>query len=132
MCGIVGYIGDFNSVNLLATLNHRGPDNTGEISKIINGQQVFLGHTRLSIIDLSSSGNQPMSNTDQSVHISYNGEVYNFKEIQAKEFAGQQFQSASDTEIILHLYLKKGLSFVDDLNEHLPFQFLMNEKGNCI
>lgn len=129
MCGIVGYIGDFRRDGILDTLVHRGPDHQSHLSSTINGQPCFLGHTRLSIIDLSDAGNQPMSNADGTVHISYNGEVYNFRELRTQELGETTFSSATDTETILHLYLKKGLSFVNDLNGAFAISIL-DEREN--
>jgi asparagine synthase (glutamine-hydrolysing) len=118
MCGICGYVGD-NRPELLEpmclTMKHRGPDDMG--TWFDARQRVGLGHRRLSIIDLSPAGHQPMSNEDGTVWISYNGEIYNFQE--HREFLvarGHTFRSHSDTEVLVHLYEEKGPDFVTDLN----------------
>ncbi|MBT6439719.1 MAG: asparagine synthetase B, partial [Flavobacteriales bacterium] len=82
MCGIAGYIGS-GSVKIdemIESIGHRGPDSRGRVSEQVNGRLVELGHTRLSILDLSSLGNQPMLSEDSNVVIVFNGEIYNFKE----------------------------------------------------
>jgi asparagine synthase (glutamine-hydrolysing) len=106
MCGLVGFIGNGTERDLaqmLATLKHRGPDDTG----LFWQSGVGLGHARLSIIDLSPSGHQPMWNADKTVAIIFNGEIYNYLELK-KELAGYAFRSASDTEVIIALYEKYG------------------------
>ena len=118
MCGLVGFcsyqVGQFEQSTLKKmtdVLIHRGPDDAGY--QLINQQeyQVGLGHRRLSILDLSSAGQQPM--TFQHLVMSYNGEVYNFQEIR-KELrdAGYSFQSESDSEVILKSFYHWGLSCV--------------------
>src|SRR5207302_151971 len=80
---------------------HRGPDGAG---KHLTGP-VGLGHRRLSIIDLRPNGAQPMCNEDRTVWITFNGEIYNFVELREELVAkGHQFNSTSDTEVIVHLY----------------------------
>ena len=116
MCGIAGYIGDFSSVGLCQSLHHRGPDNSDLITKIIQEKKIVLAHTRLSIIDLSSNGHQPMTSTNQKVHITYNGEVYNFKELRDEHLKNVKFKSNSDTETILCLYQKFGIEMIKMLN----------------
>jgi asparagine synthase (glutamine-hydrolysing) len=115
MCGIVG----FNSIRAFQSLKeslseatsclaHRGPDDSGFFFDERCG--VGLGHRRLSIIDLSKAGQQPMSSEDGNVHIVYNGEVYNFREIrESLEAQGHQFRSETDTEVILKGYLQWGI-----------------------
>lgn len=113
MCGISGYI-DFKrktDLTILEKMNrimaHRGPD--GEGYGIYNNDiaAVGLGHRRLSIIDLSEGGSQPQ--TFQSLHITFNGEIYNYAEIKKElEQKGHQFHSHSDTEVILHAYSEWG------------------------
>lgn len=98
-----------------ATIVHRGPDDEGEWVR----PEVGLGHRRLSIIDLSENGRQPMANEDGSVVIAYNGEVYNFRELR-KQFdldgRGHRFRSATDTEVLLHLYEEVGAVLPELLN----------------
>ncbi|OYQ32113.1 asparagine synthase (glutamine-hydrolyzing) [Flavobacterium cyanobacteriorum] len=114
MCGITGFI-DFKGSSsekvlkdMVATLHHRGPDGNGaEVYTTGNNVQVGFGHTRLSIIDLSNNGHQPMHFEDYSILL--NGEVYNYKEIKAallKE--GFLFNSDSDTEVVLKAFIKWG------------------------
>ena len=117
MCGICGFVGlgthdDLNQ--LMKPLLHRGPDAQGTWD---NSNDVFIGHTRLSIIDLET-GAQPMLSTDGKVVISYNGEIYNSKELRKElENKGYVFQSvSSDTEVIINGYLAWGENIVHKLN----------------
>ena len=113
MCGISGFA-DFNKRTVKETLekmnrilSHRGPD--GEGYGIYNNDTaaIGLGHRRLSIIDLTEGGSQPQ--TYQSLHITFNGEIYNYAEIKKQlEQKGHQFHSHSDTEVILHAYAEWG------------------------
>ena len=126
MCGICGIV-KFNSEmtvrnieidQMINQLMHRGPDATGSWL----GGRVGLGHTRLSIIDLSKAANQPMSNEDGSVWITYNGEVYNFQELRKNlELKGHRFKSRSDTEVIIHLYEEEGIECVNHLRGMFAF-----------
>lgn len=94
---------------------HRGPDDWGAWHD--PAAQVGLGHRRLSIIDLSPAGHQPMTNEDGTVWISYNGEIYNFQEHRERLIAnGHQFRGRSDTEVMVHLYEELGPAFVEQLN----------------
>ena len=82
----------------------------------------MLGHTRLSIIDLSDAGKQPMCNEDGTVWISYNGEVYNFPELRHElEAKGHRFRSGTDTEVILHGYEEWGEGCVERLRGMFSF-----------
>ena len=118
MCGIVGFL-DFNKgtirEDLLAmkkTLKHRGPDGDGVLVSEEENYVFGLGHQRLSIIDLSDSGHQPM--VYQNLSISFNGEIYNYKEIKlALLDLGHKFQGDSDTEVILHAFQQWGISCIN-------------------
>jgi len=89
-------------------LTHRGPDDAGLFFDPEAG--VGLGHRRLAVIDLSAAGHQPMATDDGTVHIVYNGEIYNFKEVRKTlEAAGHSFRTETDTEVILEAYLKWGM-----------------------
>jgi asparagine synthase (glutamine-hydrolysing) len=121
MCGLAGILHFDRShpvdrdllLRMTRAIAHRGPDAEG----LELYGNVGLGHRRLSIVDLSSEANQPMANADSSVHIVYNGEVYNFRELRAElESEGCTFRTRSDTEVILCLYEKMGPSFVDRLS----------------
>ena len=93
MCGIIGFIGQDRNVakKMLNSIHHRGPDDSG----IFCDDKVTLGHVRLSILDLSSAGHQPMSY--ENLVIVFNGEIYNFEEIK-KELSGEyHFESHTDT-----------------------------------
>lgn len=121
MCGIAGLV-DFrrkssneNLQRMTDVLFHRGPDDGGYFFKGFELSQVGLGHRRLSILDLSNHGHQPM--TFEQLTIVYNGEVYNFQEIRTElEKNGYEFESQSDTEVILKAYHKWGLKIVHRFN----------------
>ncbi len=113
MCGISGFI-DYQkrtSRDILEKMNrtieHRGPDGEGYALFNADAAAIGLGHRRLSIIDLSEGGRQPK--TYKKLHITFNGEIYNYKEIKARlESKGHRFSSHSDTEVILHAYEEWG------------------------
>ncbi len=118
MCGIAGYISTFNTIDgskMIQTLSHRGPDHIGEYRDILNNFNIFLAHSRLSIIDLSSRGNQPMFSPDKNIVIIFNGEVYNFQKLKQQYLKEYNFRSRTDTEVILYLYDKLGIEFVKEL-----------------
>jgi asparagine synthase (glutamine-hydrolysing) len=119
MCGICGMVApergaapDLDAVARMSRrLIHRGPDNEG----IFRGDRVALASRRLSIIDLEG-GNQPISNEDGSVTVVQNGEIYNYRELRRElERRGHRFATASDTEVLVHLYEEHGDGFVERL-----------------
>lgn len=102
---------------MVSKLAHRGPDGAGIILK----DMVGLGHRRLSIIDLAT-GDQPMSNSDGSIWITYNGEIYNFIDVRSiLEARGYVFSTRSDTEVVIHAYQEWGESCVDYLRGMFAF-----------
>ncbi|NYT02685.1 MAG: asparagine synthase (glutamine-hydrolyzing), partial [Methanosarcinales archaeon] len=110
-------------------LSHRGPDDLG----IFNDGRVTLGHCRLSIIDLSSQGRQPMSNEDGTIWIVYNGEVYNFSQVRSElQERGHRFSSATDTEVIVHAYEEWGPSCVERFNGMWGFALYDLGKGELL
>ncbi len=126
MCGIVGIINKTNlqvDPNLLekmaTTIHHRGPDEDG---MMIDGPVGFF-HKRLSIIDIASGGQQPMNFNNCT--IVYNGEIYNYIELREDlKKKGHSFKTASDTEVILHMYAEYGRDFVNLLNGMFAFHHL--------
>ncbi|MDM8553130.1 asparagine synthase (glutamine-hydrolyzing) [Desulfococcaceae bacterium HSG7] len=117
MCGITGYMNPHgvvaDDIELMNnTLRHRGPDDSD--AYISADSTAGLGHRRLSIIDLSG-GRQPMSNEDKTLHITFNGEIYNFQDVKASLRQTHQFKTKSDTEVILHLYEEMGENCVKEL-----------------
>lgn len=108
MCGIAGFTGGGNRSdleNMIAAIKHRGPDNTG----FFECGNIFMAHSRLSILDLSPAGHQPMKCGDDSVVVSYNGEIYNFKELrEGLKKKGHKFLSDTDTEVVVYLYKEYG------------------------
>ena len=115
MCGIAGYLTNSiasSKVDLslaMATLVHRGPDDSGLFEDRMQG--VGIAHTRLSILDLSPLGHQPMVSDDGRVVLVFNGEIYNFNEMRSElESSGVTFRGKSDTEVLLKLYLSERKS----------------------
>lgn len=116
MCGIAGYLSKPNAEPpvelhlLIPSLAHRGPDDSGLFSDSVYG--IGLAHTRLSILDLSPLGHQPMTSDDGRVVLVFNGEIYNFRELRSElEGQGFSFIGNSDTEVLLKLYLAQRQSF---------------------
>jgi asparagine synthase (glutamine-hydrolysing) len=100
----------------LHTLQHRGPDGQGHF----RDESVFFGHARLSIIDLSAAGHQPMHSADGRFVITYNGELYNFREL-AKEYRLEGLRSTSDTEVLLRAFAQQGVGALPQLNGMFAF-----------
>lgn len=135
MCGITGIyafneIGRFFSINLFAatdTLAQRGPDSSGSFTH----NYVALGHRRLSIIDTSSDGRQPMTDESGRYTIVFNGEIFNFQELrQQLQAKGYIFQSGSDTEVLLKLYIHERENCLRHLNGFFSFAIYDKEKGS--
>jgi asparagine synthase (glutamine-hydrolysing) len=114
MCGIAGLFGQGWETHQLEAMvrsqHHRGPDASGVF--VSESGLALLGHNRLSIIDLSAAGRQPMANRDETLWISFNGEIYNYVELRA-ELSDYPYRSQSDTEVILAAYEKWGEACVD-------------------
>lgn len=104
----------------------RGPDSAG--LWISNDQKIGLAHRRLSIIDLSDAGSQPMTTSDGQLRIVFNGEIYNYKALRSElENKGHRFLSNTDTEVLLHLYEEKGQKMVHDLRGMYAFAIWDNK-----
>jgi asparagine synthase (glutamine-hydrolysing) len=103
---------------MTALLSHRGPDDEGFVSS--NG--VYLGHRRLSVIDLTPNGHQPMTNEDESVWITYNGELYATESLRERlRSRGHVFRSTTDTEALIHLYEEEGARLFPRINGMFAF-----------
>src|SRR5512147_657756 len=101
---------------MMAALDHRGPDGRGEFRRPTRDGEVWLGHTRLAIIDLSPTGAQPMSTPDGVHTIVYNGEIYNHRVLREDlKSRGYQFRGTSDTEVLLYLLREEGVAGIDRL-----------------
>ncbi|MDB9463002.1 asparagine synthase (glutamine-hydrolyzing), partial [Dolichospermum circinale] len=138
MCGIAGIIGFNDYENQLETkikkmqtaLQHRGPDDAGIY--ISTDKQTALAHTRLSILDLSPAGYQPMSTSDGRYSITFNGEIYNFQQLRENLISqGEKFYSQTDTEVILKLYQKIGFNCVQHLRGMFAFAIWDDLEKTC-
>ena len=129
MCGIAGIFAYAESappadseelIRVRDAMRSRGPD--GEGLWLSNDRRVALAHRRLAIIDLSPSGAQPMSTSDKRLHVTFNGEIYNYRALRAElEGTGYRFRSNSDTEVLLHLYAERGAEMVHALRGMYAF-----------
>ncbi len=126
MCGFTGAL-DFDAVinrdvanQSLEAIRHRGPD---AHNVFYQGEHIFLGHARLSIIDLSAPANQPLFSSRENAAIIYNGEIYNYLQLKEK-LAFRNFKTHSDTEIILEGYLEEGVDFFKKLRGIYAFAIL--------
>ena len=117
MCGIAGGIGPSAPSKLvldnqLDSIKHRGPDDQGTY---VN-QGIALGMCRLAIVEIAA-GKQPASDERSSIHLVFNGEIYNYRELrQELELSGIHCRDSSESEVIINLYLKHGISFINKLN----------------
>ena len=131
MCGFVGFIGKVGEQEavlqrMMDRIVHRGPDMGGTFID----DRVALGFRRLSILDLSEAGAQPMSNEDGSVVVAFNGEIYNFQELRAElEKAGYTFHCDADTESLLHGYEEWGEGVLDRLRGMYAFVIWDKKRG---
>jgi len=128
MCGIVGFNWEDEKKirSLAALLHHRGPEQEG--FHVADG--VSLGHKRLCIIDLSLKGRQPIYNEDKTICVSYNGEIFNFEGLkQELEKAGHQFESHTDTEVLVHGYEQWGTGLLEKLNGQFAFCIFDKKKN---
>jgi len=136
MCGIAG-IYNFQKPepvthetikSMTDSIIHRGPDGEGQY--ISENKKIGFGHRRLSIIDLSEAGAQPMHTKDKSISITFNGEIYNHKKLRKElESKGYQYHSKTDTETILYHYQEKGLDCIKDLEGMFAFAIWDNQKN---
>jgi asparagine synthase (glutamine-hydrolysing) len=126
MCGIVGQVSVEGGlardliVRMRETLRHRGPDDEGAWCS--EDGRVALGHRRLSIIDLSEAGRQPMADPCARVQVVFNGEIYNYQELRSElQGLGRRFRTATDTEVILEAYLQWDAACLERLNGMFAF-----------
>ena len=123
MCGFTGFVGKLENreevlVNMMNTIIHRGPDSEGRYID----EDAALGFRRLSIIDLSAEGDQPLYNEDRSMALVFNGEIYNYQELRAELLAaGHRFSSNTDSETLLHGYEEWGSRLPDRLRGMYAF-----------
>ena len=132
MCGILGYFGNnvesfYNSVSL-DLIEHRGPD----FKDFVKGNHYYLGQTRLSILDLSVHGNQPMFSKDRKHVIIFNGEIYNHLDLRKDLLSDVSFISTSDTETLLYGLIKFGEKFLNKLNGIFAFSFFNLETNDFL
>lgn len=123
MCGIAGSVNTAIDNKTLNLIKHRGPDHQSMVHEALDGTDIYLGHTRLSILDLSEAGNQPMYSDCGNYCIIFNGEVYNHLELR-KKLAGIKFRGHSDTETLLYYIKKFGIESITDFNGIFAFAFL--------
>lgn len=128
MCGICGFSGECDKRllhSMLTSIKHRGPDMYGTYFNT----SINLGHARLSIIDLSSNGKQPISNEEGDIVLTFNGEIYNYKELRRSLKQNHEFVSNTDAEVLVHLYEERGIAGIVDCNGMFAFS-LYDESRN--
>lgn len=139
MCGIAGFAGlrglaDPEGIlaRMLGEMERRGPDGAGSMIQTRGDFLAALGHRRLSIIDLEG-GAQPLGNEDGSVQVTFNGEIYNFRELVTElEARGHRFHTRSDTEVLVHLYEERGVDGLERLNGMFAFAIWDQNRGRLI
>lgn len=131
MCGICGMVlteestvGQDALQPMMNALRHRGPDDRG----VFTDANVGLGHVRLSIIDLSESGHQPMTSDDERYVLIYNGEIYNYIELREQLSAKYRFRTKTDTEVLLNAFREWGENCLDKLNGMFAFVLFDRKK----
>ena len=128
MCGII-YQSEYNDTGIIGTLSHRGPDE----ERFVENQIGYWGHSRLSIIDLTSDSSQPMTSLSGNSLIIFNGEIYNYKSLRSDLVSkGIQFKSNGDTEVILNGIENYGIDFIQKLDGMFAFIFADLKTGKLI
>ena len=133
MCGIVGFTGTVSKAadvleEMMDTIRHRGPDAGGSYVT----EDIALGHRRLSIIDTSSQGDQPIYNEDRSLVLIFNGEIYNYRELREDLLAaGHKFVTETDSEVLIHGYEEYGRDLLPKLRGMFSF-VIWNEKEKTL
>lgn len=128
MCGIVGSINLSLDEKTLTYITHRGPDAQAMVTVPVGNNQIFLGQTRLAILDLTEAGSQPMFSQCGNYAIVFNGEIYNHLELRQR-LSGVSFRGHSDTETILYYIAERGIEAIKDFNGIFAFGFLDIKKG---
>lgn len=129
MCGFVGFTNKINDASIVLgkmmdRIKHRGPDSDG---KYVD-EQIAMGFRRLSIIDLSDQGSQPIFNEDKSLVLTFNGEIYNYKDLREELLkAGHSFYTQTDSEVLIHGYEEWGKGMLDKLRG--MFAFIIFDKN---
>ena len=131
MCGILGSINKPFIEDTLDLIKHRGPDRQAVVSDTCCGKHVLLGHTRLSIVDLTDAGNQPMISEDGMYILIFNGEIYNHEDLR-KEIKFRRFRGHSDSETLLYYLIEKGTEGIKDLNGIFAFALLDKVKNRVV
>lgn len=133
MCGILGQINLNQSIEkntfqkMLNTIEHRGPDDEGTF---FNAEtNLALGHRRLSFLDLSEAGRQPISNENKKITVTFNGEIYNYLELRAILKPYYSFKTNTDTEVLIAAYQKWGIQFIEKLQGMFAFALLDENKN---
>src|SRR5215204_5253505 len=134
MCGICGFVGAADEAlaqSMTDVLAHRGPDGDGVMCFSTDGRpRASLGHRRLSIIDPDPRSAQPMSYADGRYWITYNGELYNYRELRASlRRDGSPFRTESDTEVLLAMYARDGIDMLGSLNGIYAFAIWDDLRG---
>ncbi len=138
MCGIAGIVSnkDFNHKileNMIEVMSHRGPDDSGIEIFAHKKNKIGFGQKRLSIIDLSQAGHQPMSSIDNKIWITFNGEIYNYLEIKKDLLLkGYNFKSTTDTEVFIYAYQEFGIKVFEKLNGMFAVAIWDSEKEELI
>ena len=131
MCGFVGFTNKINDASIVLgkmmdRIKHRGPDSDG---KYVD-EQIAMGFRRLSIIDLSDQGSQPIFNEDKSLVLTFNGEIYNYKDLREELVAsGHKFYTQTDSEVLIHGYEQWGVDMLDKLRGMFAF-VIFNKNTN--
>ncbi len=127
MCGILGTINRPFDSSILDLIRHRGPDDYGISELRVGDHKVMMGHRRLSIVDVSLAGRQPMWTASRKHSIVFNGEIYNHSELR-EQMRGNDYRGHSDTETILNYLAERGITGAQDFNGIFAFAFLDEEK----
>ncbi|MFN6341901.1 MAG: asparagine synthase (glutamine-hydrolyzing) [Bacteroidota bacterium] len=136
MCGIAGLISSSEPVSkslfthMVNTLQHRGPDDSGVF--LSEDDFIALGHRRLSFLDLSSAGKQPLKSSNQNSWITFNGEIYNYLELKEELNTQYIFQTETDTEVVLAAYQTWGISFIHKLKGMFAFAIYDEHKKKLL